>query len=104
MSRSCDDGGMNALLAFLLGGVVGALFGILYAPSSGEEMRRRLRFYAEEAADRAVDRVSAVRENASERLARVKQEVEEVKDRFASAVDAGKKAFESETEAVEEKA
>lgn len=37
-----DNNGTNSLLAFLLGGVIGAGVGLLYSPRSGKENREEL--------------------------------------------------------------
>lgn len=37
-----DNNGANTLLAFMLGGVIGAGLGLLYAPKSGKENREEL--------------------------------------------------------------
>ena len=92
---SCDnhDSGMSTVMAFLLGGAVGGVLGLLYAPSSGEETRRRIKFYAEEAADKVVERMQQVREDADELCAKVRDEFSEQKERLTSALDAGRRAL-----------
>ena len=102
---SCEhDGGMSTVMAFLLGGAVGGVLGLLYAPSSGEETRRRIKFYAEEAADKVVERMQQVREDADELCTKVREELAEQKERLSSALDAGRQAFKDEREALEENA
>ena len=39
--------GTAVLLAFLLGGLIGAVLGLLFAPQSGEESRRMIKAYEE---------------------------------------------------------
>ena len=96
------DGGMSTLLAFLLGGAVGGVLGLLYAPSSGEETRRRLKFYAEEAVDKVVETMQKARDEADRLCEKVRGEIAEQKDRLSSALDAGRQAFKDERESLEE--
>lgn len=102
MSCECEcdgdrcGGGSNVLLSFLLGGAIGGILGVLYAPGPGEETRRKIKFYADEAADKAVEKMQKVRVEAEEALSRVKTEVNAQKDRITSAFDAGRSAFKEE--------
>jgi gas vesicle protein len=102
MSCEQNDGGMSTLLAFLLGGAVGGVLGLLYAPSSGEETRRRIKFYAEEAADKVVEKVQKAREEADVLCVKVREEISEQKEKLMSALDAGRQAFREEQESLEE--
>jgi gas vesicle protein len=47
--------GSSAFVAGLLAFVTGAIFGVLFAPASGERTRRRLRRSGEHFADKASD-------------------------------------------------
>lgn len=100
----CNGDGMNVLLSFLLGGAVGAAVGVLYAPGSGEETRRKIKFYAEEAADKAVEKMQNVRTEAEQTVSKVKSELKTKKEKLASAIDAGKSAFKEEKDSLEENA
>ena len=101
---SCDrnEGGMSTLLAFLLGGAVGGVLGLMYAPSSGEETRRRIKFYAEEAADKVVEKVQKARDEADVLCGKVREEIAEQKEKLMSALDAGRQAFREEQESLED--
>ncbi len=102
MSCECDcdccerGGGSGILLSFLLGGAIGGILGVLYAPGPGEETRRKIKYYADEAADKAVEKMQQVRVDAEEALSRVKTEVATQKEKITSAIDAGKNAFREE--------
>jgi gas vesicle protein len=54
--------GANTALAFLLGSVVGAAVGLLIAPSSGEETRRKIGGAAHRVADKVRENVDKVRD------------------------------------------
>ena len=71
------------LLAFVLGAVAGAAVALLYAPSSGEETRRKLANKAREGRDKAE---SAAREG-REFLARQRENL-------SAAVERGRETFE----------
>jgi len=102
MSNNNGGGSLDVLLAFLLGGAVGGVLGVLYAPSSGEETRRRIKFYAEEAADKAVEKMQAAREETISAIEKVKSEFNEQKSKVVTAIDAGKRAFRDEKNALEQ--
>jgi gas vesicle protein len=44
-----DSGG--SMLSFILGGLIGAFLGVLYAPATGKETREKLRILLEQADD-----------------------------------------------------
>lgn len=56
----------QALLAFLAGAAAGGIAGLLLAPSSGDELRRRIGEGAEKTRDDARERVRAVGEKVHE--------------------------------------
>ena len=69
-------------MAFFLGGVVGAAIGVLLAPCSGEETRRRLGDWFDESRKKASEFVEKERE-----ILRAK------KEQTVAAWEAGKKAY-----------
>ncbi len=73
----------ETILAFLLGGIIGAAIGVLYAPSSGKETRKKLKDVADD-----------LRESVDEFVSDIKEKACDEKDRIESAVTAGKKAYE----------
>ena len=48
-----DRSSGEVMLAFLLGGIVGACVGVLFAPSSGKETRKKLKDMAEDIGEKA---------------------------------------------------
>jgi gas vesicle protein len=78
--------GKDTLCAFILGGLIGAAFGVLYAPKSGKETRRDIKRFSKDVADKVKD----LGENFSEKRQRV---YEEGKDKINEVFEAGKKAF-----------
>ena len=79
MSR--DEAG-SGLLFFLVGTAVGAGLGLLFAPTSGEETRAKVK-----------DWLSQRREKGGELLAKLREESSEKKEQIIAAVRAGKQAF-----------
>ena len=95
------DNGKNVggvLLAFLAGGVVGAAVGLLLAPSSGAETRRKIKATSLDTRDKALEKVDAVKSEATHLVERGKEKVAEVKTQVQSAVKAGKEAYSQKKE------
>jgi len=46
-----NKGSESSILAFILGGLIGASLGILFAPAAGKETREKLRILLEQADD-----------------------------------------------------
>lgn len=88
-----SDRGGHTFLAFVLGGIVGAGLALLYAPTSGEEARRRIKDGVEGAGDWAYDRYSDTRDRLSDSTERVKQFAGDRKDDLRTAYEAGKDAY-----------
>jgi gas vesicle protein len=86
----------SVLLAFILGGVVGAGIALLVAPQSGAETRRKIKEMAEEAQDTAAEFASTAKGRFNETVGKAKGFYEEKKSVVSAAVDAGKQAYEKE--------
>lgn len=87
----CDK--KDTLLAFVLGGVIGAALGILYAPKSGRETRYNIRRMGEEFADTVSDLSDDVKEAGRKVYEEGRERVLSGKDKISEAFEAGKKAF-----------
>lgn len=72
----------ESVWAFLVGAAVGAAVGVLLAPCSGEETRRRLAGWLQENREKTV-----------EFLEKEKEVLQAKKEQLASAWEAGKKAY-----------
>ncbi|MDR2192319.1 MAG: YtxH domain-containing protein [Endomicrobium sp.] len=88
----CDN--KDTLFAFLLGGIIGAALGILYAPKSGRETRYNLKKMGEDFADTVNDLSGEVKDAGRKVYAEGKEKVMSGKDKISEAFEAGKKAFE----------
>lgn len=116
--RDSGDSISTRLTYLLIGGGIGAILALLFAPKSGHELRGdikdatkkgidRSREAAQQLSDRAGEYYEATRERASElytqaagRVGEVAQSAREVASRqtgtVAAAIDAGKKAYQEE--------
>jgi gas vesicle protein len=77
-----NSGGGSVLAAFLFGALAGAAVALLLAPTSGEEMRRKLAERAREGREKAND---AAREG--------REFVNRQREHLASAVERGREAY-----------
>jgi gas vesicle protein len=91
------DGG--GFLWFLAGLGVGALVGVLYAPRSGDEMRDVIRSKAQESSEKARQSARKAREQAGEWVDRGNDVLNQQKERFRSAYEAGRQAYNETTAA-----
>lgn len=91
-------------LAFILGGLIGAALGVLYAPSSGKETRKKIKNISGEVIDNASEfiedvkgKTASVVENLKEKTIHVvedaKEKLNSKKERLEFAFEAGKKAY-----------
>ena len=91
-----DDNGGGKFFYFLTGVGIGALIGVLFAPSSGVLTREVLASKAEEGRDYVLRKGLKVRDQATGYVERGKEVMTEQRDHLAAAVDAGKQAYHSE--------
>jgi gas vesicle protein len=116
--RDSGDSISTRLTYLLIGGGIGAILALLFAPKSGEELRGdiadatrkgidRSREAAQQLSDRAGEYYEATRERASELYAQAAEKVGEAAKgareaaarqtgTVAAAIDAGKKAYQDE--------
>ena len=88
----CDK--KDTLFAFLLGGVIGAALGILYAPKSGRETRHTLKRIGEDFSDTVSDLSEDIKDAGRKAYEEGRERVLSSKDKISEAFEAGKKAFE----------
>jgi gas vesicle protein len=89
----------SSFLWFLAGLGVGAVVGVLYAPRSGDETREVLRSKAQEGSDRVRQQARRAREQASDWVDRGGDVLNQQKERFRSAYEAGRQAYQETTAA-----
>jgi gas vesicle protein len=89
----------SSFLWFLAGLGVGAVVGVLYAPRSGDETREVLRNKAQEGTDRVRQQARRAREQASDWVDRGGDVLNQQKERFRSAYEAGRQAYQETTAA-----
>ena len=91
-------GSGSVLLAFLLGGVVGAGLAFLVAPQSGEETRRKIKELADDIKDKTNEYINEAKDKATAVADESKGYYDEKKSLIKAAIDAGKDAYEKEKE------
>lgn len=86
------DNSSSAVLAFLLGGVLGAAAALLLAPASGQKTRRKVREWLDEIEEKGKD----FWEEKEGILQEGKEVLEEKVEKLKRAAEAGRKAFNKE--------
>ncbi len=86
----------SVLLAFVLGGMVGAGVALLLAPQSGTETRRKIKELTEDVKEKATDYAGTAKEKVVSTVDKAKGLYEEKKSAISAAVEAGKEAYEKE--------
>lgn len=79
-----SDKSDNTFLAFLLGGMIGAVCGILFAPRPGKETRAKLAHMAEDFNDRSNETIAKTKEIAKDVYKEGKALINEGKEKFSS--------------------
>ncbi|MDH4128674.1 MAG: YtxH domain-containing protein [Spirochaetota bacterium] len=88
------DGSGN-ILAFILGGIVGAGVALLLAPKSGKETRNQLRGYASNIEDKVKKQYDDIKDFTT-------YEVDKIKEKTKAAMEEGKKIFKKEMKEAKE--
>jgi gas vesicle protein len=94
-----EESGFSAgsvLLAFLLGGMVGAGLSLLLAPQAGTETRKRIREFADDVKEKATDYAGQAKEKVISNVDKAKGMYEVKKSALTAAIEAGKEAYEKE--------
>ena len=92
-----DNDNISTRLTYLLiGGGIGAVIALLFAPKSGEETREYLSQKADEGRDYAQRKARELRERAEDLVERSKQAASRQKETLSAAVDAGREAYQRE--------
>jgi gas vesicle protein len=110
-----DDGAsvLELSFAFVLGSLVGATIALLYAPTSGDQTRKRIREAGDDlqenvkgqygrARDKAEIEFSRLKDRAQEGAHQAKSFIEEKRSKVKEAFQQGRRSFEEEMEKEEE--
>ena len=91
-------GHLSRILAFVLGGAVGAGIALLLTPQSGSKTRRQIKEATRDVTDKATVYYDQVREKMDDVVIKGKDLVLEKKPLLTAAIEAGKEAYEKEKE------
>jgi gas vesicle protein len=86
----------DCVKGLIVGGLIGAALGILYAPKSGKETREEIRNSAEELLEKAKKQYEEACKKIEKLTGREKELYAEKKERLKKALEAGVKAFQQE--------
>lgn len=95
------------LSAFILGGLIGAAFGILFAPAKGETTRKKMKKWvdetAEEGREQLLEEVREIKERAAEKIEALKEKWHEHEEQWDKEIDRGRKRAVEGLEKLKEK-
>ena len=80
MSDSSSSSGFAFIAGLVVGGAIGAIAGLLFAPESGEETRKKVAVKSKEWADDMYNKFDDLKDSVTEVLEDVKQGAAEVMD------------------------
>jgi len=80
MSDSGSNSGFAFIAGLVVGGAIGAIAGLLFAPETGEETRKRVAIKSKEWADDLYNKFDDLKESVTEVLEDVKHGATEVMD------------------------
>ena len=103
---------LGIITAFFMGGLIGSVLGLLFAPSSGKETRARIRETSADAKGRTVETAARTKEltteiseiakdKAAELLNQGKERLTDVTGNLKAAVNVGKQTFVQQREGSE---
>jgi gas vesicle protein len=97
MDNEKQGNGLAVVFAFFLGGIVGAILSLLFAPMPGRETREKIRDASMDAKARTVGTAHRAREVTKERVTALvdqgRTRIDEAAEGMKAAVEAGKAAF-----------
>lgn len=97
MNGEKQGNGLVVLLAFFMGGLIGSLLGLLFAPMAGRETREKIRDASTDVKDRTISAAHQARDATTERVTDLvdkgKAQVDGATESVRAAVEAGKTAF-----------
>jgi len=95
----------TGFFAFLLGGMIGATIGLLYAPKSGKETRQLIKDESEEMANKAMSSAREVQDSAKSTIQDAQTRLEtfnqETKERLAKLQEIAKNTMGEQKESLE---
>jgi gas vesicle protein len=83
----------DSVKGFIIGGVIGTILGILYAPKSGKDLRKEIRHSSEELIKKAKEQYEQASRKIEQLADRKKELFIEKKEKVRKAMDAGVEAF-----------
>ncbi len=87
-----NESGSDFFAGFVVGAFVGAAVALLFAPSSGDEIRSQIKAKSIELKDRAEDLSAEATKKAEELRVKGQSVLEQQKSRFQEAIEEGKQA------------
>ena len=103
MGDSKDNHFWDSLLTFMAGAATGFIVGILFAPASGEETRKKIKEQAAKTGDAAKDGYEKIAKEAEKGVRMVKEKTGEGVDAIRDFIEKKREEFQHKSEAEEDK-
>ena len=97
-SEESGNGVKSVILPFFIGGVIGAGVALLFAPKLGRETRQLIKDTAEDVKEKAEQYAGQAKEAVVSAVGKGKGLLQEKRTVIATAVEAGKEAYQKEKE------
>jgi gas vesicle protein len=97
-NEESSHGSGSLILAFFIGGLVGAGVALLLAPQPGAQTIQKIKEMADEAKEKATKYAEKVKAEVTSTVGKGKEIIEEKKSLVTAAVEAGKEAYQKEKE------
>jgi gas vesicle protein len=84
----------EVIMSFILGGLIGAAIGILYAPRSGKDTRKKLQQFGEDVSDKVENFGEEMRDKTQQIINESREKIMAQKERIEDAIECGRRAYE----------
>lgn len=97
-----SDHGGDMFKGFLLGGILGAALGVLFAPRSGKDIRSNLKDESDDLLEKAKKELETIKDELNDLGGKISETIEKGKNIFETKEDSEESDFEAELQSEDE--